>query len=80
MMHHKGRENANADTLSRIPQEELCLTLNKREGNVAEQDVHLGVQSEGTKIQEAEASESLNRIKYEAEQLNYRKLLHQNQK
>ena len=40
---------------------------------VIDQDVYTEVQSEGTKIQEAEASGSSNRIKYIAYQLNYRK-------
>ena len=36
--HHKGRENANVDALSQIPQD-LCFTLQKEGGNVTEQEV-----------------------------------------
>ena len=38
-----------------------------------DQDVYTEVQSEGTRIQEAEAKGSSNWIKYIADQLNYRK-------
>ena len=75
VMHHKRRENANADAMSQIPQEELSFALKKEEGNVTKQDVHPEIQSEGTRIQQTRASGSLNRIKNEANQLNYRKQL-----
>ena len=39
--HRKGCENANEDTLSGIPQEEPCFTLEKKGGNVTEQVDHL---------------------------------------
>ena len=71
--HCKGRKNANADALSRIPQEELCFALKKIGGNVMEQDMHPVVQSKETRIQEAGASGSFNQIKNEANELNYRK-------
>ena len=48
--HRKGRENANADTLSRIPQEEPYFALKKEGGNVTEQEVYRGIRSKGIEI------------------------------